>query len=83
MLEHALIDIGVGVRWLREEAGVERVVILGNSGGGSLMGAYQAEATPPTLAAGVRGAGRRGAGQPARRPTSTSRSTPTRAARRC
>ncbi|HEY5006534.1 MAG TPA: hypothetical protein VII42_00935, partial [Caulobacteraceae bacterium] len=24
ILEHALIDIGVGVRWLREEAGVER-----------------------------------------------------------
>ena len=37
ILEHALIDIGVGVRWLSEEAGVERVVILGNSGGGSLM----------------------------------------------
>jgi pimeloyl-ACP methyl ester carboxylesterase len=56
ILEHALIDIGVGVRWLREEAGVERIVILGNSGGGSLMGAYQAEATAPTLAAGARGA---------------------------
>ncbi len=50
ILEHALIDIGVGVRWLREEAGIERVVILGNSGGGSLMGAYQAEAASPTLA---------------------------------
>ena len=48
-LEHALIDIGVGVSWLYEN-GVERVVILGNSGGGSLMGAYQAEATAPTLA---------------------------------
>jgi pimeloyl-ACP methyl ester carboxylesterase len=56
ILEHALIDIGVGVRWLREEAGAERVVILGNSGGGSLMGAYQAEAASPTLAAGARGA---------------------------
>jgi pimeloyl-ACP methyl ester carboxylesterase len=56
ILEHALIDIGVGVRWLREEAGAERVVILGNSGGGSLMGAYQAEATSPTLATGARGA---------------------------
>ena len=56
ILEHALIDIGVGVRWLREEAGVERVVILGNSGGGSLMGAYQAEAAQPTLAAGARAA---------------------------
>jgi len=57
ILEHALIDIGVGVHWLREEAGVERVVILGNSGGGSLMGAYQAEATQPTLAGNLRGAG--------------------------
>ncbi|HEY2071871.1 MAG TPA: hypothetical protein VGG48_20090 [Rhizomicrobium sp.] len=49
-LEHALIDIGAGVRWLREEAGVERIVLLGNSGGGSLMAAYQAEASAPTLA---------------------------------
>jgi pimeloyl-ACP methyl ester carboxylesterase len=58
LLEHALIDIAVGVRWLREEAGVETVVILGNSGGGSLMGAYQAEAIVPTLADGLKGAGR-------------------------
>src|SRR4051794_1242085 len=57
ILEHALIDIGVGVRWLREEAGVETVVILGNSGGGSLMGAYQAEAVDPTLAAAMKGPG--------------------------
>jgi pimeloyl-ACP methyl ester carboxylesterase len=40
----ALADIGVGVRWLREVAKVDTVVILGNSGGASLMGAYQAEA---------------------------------------
>jgi pimeloyl-ACP methyl ester carboxylesterase len=57
ILEHALIDIAVGVRWLREEAGVETVVILGNSGGGSLMGAYQAEAATPTLAAALKGPG--------------------------
>jgi hypothetical protein len=43
LLEHAVVDIGVGMRWLRERAGVETIVILGNSGGGSLMGAYQAE----------------------------------------
>jgi len=49
MLEHALIDIGVGVRWLREEAGVERIVLIGNSGGGSLMGAYQSQAVEPDL----------------------------------
>jgi len=56
ILEHALIDIGVGVRWLKEQAGVETVVILGNSGGGSLMGAYQAESVAPTLAKGSRDA---------------------------
>ncbi len=26
LLEHALIDIGVGMKWLREEAGVEKIV---------------------------------------------------------
>ncbi|KAJ8134250.1 hypothetical protein OY671_012537, partial [Metschnikowia pulcherrima] len=36
------------MRWSKEEAGVEAIVILGNSGGGSLMGAYQAEAIAPT-----------------------------------
>jgi hypothetical protein len=45
------------VKWLRDQ-GAERVVILGNSGGGSLMGAYQAEATAPTLDAGMQGAAR-------------------------
>jgi hypothetical protein len=48
-LEHALVDIGEGVRWLREEAGAEVIVVLGNSGGGSLMGAYQAQATDPHI----------------------------------
>lgn len=48
-LESALTDIGVGVRWLREEAGVDNVVILGNSGGASLMAAYRAEAGDPTM----------------------------------
>ncbi|HEX4294050.1 MAG TPA: hypothetical protein VHZ29_07945 [Rhizomicrobium sp.] len=42
-LEHALSVIAVGVTWLREQ-GVETVVLLGNSGGGSLMAAYQADA---------------------------------------
>jgi pimeloyl-ACP methyl ester carboxylesterase len=51
-LEHALIDIAVGVRWLREVAGVTTVVLLGNSGGGSLMAAYQSQATEPNLTPG-------------------------------
>jgi hypothetical protein len=41
-LGYALADIALGVRWLRER-GVERLVLLGNSGGGSLMAAYQAQ----------------------------------------
>jgi pimeloyl-ACP methyl ester carboxylesterase len=49
LLDHALAEIGVGVRWLREQAGVERVVLLGNSGGGSLMAAYQSQATEPNV----------------------------------
>ncbi len=56
LLHHAILDIGVGMRWLKEEAGVERIVILGNSGGGSLMGAYQAEAIKPTLGHELHGA---------------------------
>ncbi|MCP3936206.1 MAG: alpha/beta hydrolase [Actinomycetia bacterium] len=51
VLEHALVDIAAGVRWLYESAGVEQVVIVGNSGGGSLMGAYQSQATEPNIAA--------------------------------
>lgn len=49
LLDHALVDIGVGVRWLREQAGVETVVLLGNSGGGSLMSAYQSQAVDPNV----------------------------------
>lgn len=51
LLEHALLDIAAGMRFLREEAGVEKVVLLGNSGGGSLMAAYQSQATEPNVTA--------------------------------
>jgi hypothetical protein len=58
LLSHALLDIGVGLRWLKETAGVETIVILGNSGGGSLMGAYFAESIAPTQHADFKGAAR-------------------------
>jgi len=48
LLDRALLDIGLGVRWLREN-GVETVVLLGNSGGGSLIAAYQAQAQQPVI----------------------------------
>lgn len=47
-LDHALCEIAVGVRWLRDQ-GVENVVLLGNSGGGSLMAAYESQAQGVTL----------------------------------
>lgn len=49
LLDHALVDIGVGVRWLRDVQGVDTVVLLGNSGGGSLMAAYQSQAVEPNV----------------------------------
>lgn len=49
LLDHALVDIGVGVRWLREVQGINTVVLLGNSGGGSLMAAYQSQAVEPNV----------------------------------
>jgi pimeloyl-ACP methyl ester carboxylesterase len=49
LLDHALVDIGVGVRWLRDVQGVETIVLLGNSGGGSLMAAYQSQAVDPNV----------------------------------
>ncbi len=49
LLDHALAEIGVGVRWLREQARAERIVLLGNSGGGSLMAAYQSQAVEPNV----------------------------------
>lgn len=41
--ERLLFDIAAGMRWLKEQ-GFERIVLLGNSGGGSLLGFYQSQA---------------------------------------
>ena len=43
--EEIILDLGACVRVLREEQGVEKVVLLGNSGGGSLDAFYQSQAT--------------------------------------
>lgn len=44
ILEKALDDISIGCRWLKEQAGAKKIVFIGNSGGGSLMTAYQGSA---------------------------------------
>ena len=41
--ERLLFDIAAGMRYLKD-AGFEKIVLLGNSGGGSLLGFYQSQA---------------------------------------
>lgn len=48
LLERVIQDLGAGVAWLRA-AGFDRVVLIGNSGGGALVTMYQAEAEHLTL----------------------------------
>lgn len=44
VLEKALDDIAAGTKWLQENTSVEKLIFIGNSGGGSLMAAFQARA---------------------------------------
>lgn len=44
ILENALEDIAAGMQWLRDIGGAKKIVFIGNSGGGSLGAAYQANA---------------------------------------
>ncbi len=48
LMERAIQDLGAGVRFLRRR-GYERIVLCGNSGGGSLAAFYQAEAERLTV----------------------------------
>jgi len=45
--EEIILDVAACVRYLREKRGVDKVVLLGNSGGGSLSAFYQAQARLP------------------------------------
>jgi alpha-beta hydrolase superfamily lysophospholipase len=42
--EEIVLDVAAAIRWLREHRGAKQVVLLGNSGGASLFGLYQAQA---------------------------------------
>ncbi|WJR80977.1 alpha/beta hydrolase [Bradyrhizobium sp. NP1] len=50
LLENCVLDLGSIVRHLKSE-GYERVVLVGNSGGGSLVPLYQSEAEDPSITA--------------------------------
>lgn len=50
LIENCLLDVGAAIAWLRYD-GYDRVVLVGNSGGGSLAALYQAEAERPTISA--------------------------------
>jgi pimeloyl-ACP methyl ester carboxylesterase len=41
VLDQVLLEIKAGVAWLRTQPGVTKVVLLGHSGGGTIMSAYQ------------------------------------------
>ncbi len=64
IMENTLLDIGAAIRWSKEVLGWERTVLIGFSGGGSLVSYYQAQAESPESTAhpiadlpDVRGAG--------------------------
>jgi pimeloyl-ACP methyl ester carboxylesterase len=48
LLERAIQDLGAGVKWLRQQ-GFERILLIGNSGGGALVSFYQAQAEALTI----------------------------------
>jgi len=48
IMENCLLDIGAAIRHLRE-LGYQRIVLVGNSGGGGLAALYQAQAETPTI----------------------------------
>ncbi|MEE2034295.1 alpha/beta hydrolase family protein [Rhodococcus chondri] len=51
IMERAALDLGTGVRWMADELGFDKVVLLGFSGGGSLASFYQSQAENPTVTA--------------------------------
>ncbi|NML47474.1 alpha/beta hydrolase [Ramlibacter sp. G-1-2-2] len=48
IMERAIQDVGAGMRFLREQ-GYKRIIMIGNSGGGSLAAFYQEQATRVTV----------------------------------
>lgn len=49
IVEHCLLDIGAVIRYLKDDLGYAKVLLVGNSGGGSLAALYQSQAERPTI----------------------------------
>ena len=49
IMEKVLLDLGAYIRFVKEELGYKKVVLLGWSGGGSLALFYQSQAEKPTI----------------------------------
>ena len=47
-MENCVVDVGAGIAFLRER-GYDKVVLVGNSGGGGLAALYQSQAESPTI----------------------------------
>src|SRR5690554_4769035 len=45
--EEIILDVAAAVRFLKEFRGAEKVILIGNSGGGSLNALFQSQATKP------------------------------------
>jgi pimeloyl-ACP methyl ester carboxylesterase len=45
--ESLMLDVAAGIKFLREEEGFSNIVMLGNSGGGSLFAYYDSQANAP------------------------------------
>lgn len=56
LMENCAVDIGAVVAYLRDR-GYERVILVGNSGGGCLVPFYQAQAESPTVVGSPGGGG--------------------------
>jgi alpha-beta hydrolase superfamily lysophospholipase len=51
LMENCVLDVGAVVRYLKDVEGYQRVVLVGNSGGGGLVSLYQSQAEHPTITA--------------------------------
>ncbi|GLZ43764.1 alpha/beta fold hydrolase [Actinokineospora sp. NBRC 105648] len=51
VMENVLLDIGAAVRWMREELGYRKVILVGFSGGGPAVAYYQSQAEKPFVTA--------------------------------